>query len=94
MVFFFKKLKKKCDWKKKVVSTQDEAGLATRRVSSAACDTVGSLRRFRGLWLLLLLLLLCIIGTFCRFNRFNPLLRITMKLTEVSFQMSDAGFYK
>lgn len=43
---------------KQVVSTQDEAGLATRWVSSAASGSVGTSRRGRGLWLLLLLLLL------------------------------------
>lgn len=66
----------------KGVSTQDEAGLATRRVSSAACDTVGSLRWFRGLWLLLLLLLLCIIGTFCRFKREREKKKNTNKLIQ------------
>lgn len=43
--------------KKKVVSTQDEAGLATRWVSSATCGSIGTSRRVGGLWHLLLLLL-------------------------------------
>lgn len=48
--FIFKKIKRKELNKKKIaLSTQDEAGLATGGVSSAACGTVGSLRWFRGL---------------------------------------------
>lgn len=53
---------------KEVVSTQDEAGLATRWVSSAARGGAGTSRRGGGLWyvlLLLLLLLLHVVRTLC-----------------------------
>lgn len=40
---------KKENKEKGVVSTQDEAGFATRRVSPAACGSVGASRRVRGL---------------------------------------------
>lgn len=53
--------------KRKVVSTQDEAGLATRWVSSAACGSIGTSRRGGGLWHLLLLLLRCrVVRTLCK----------------------------
>lgn len=65
--FIFKKIKRKelnkQTNKKKALSTQDEAGFPTGGVSSAARGTVGSLRWFRGLWLVLLVLLLCISRT-------------------------------
>lgn len=56
---------KKKKKEKKVVSTQDEAGLATRWVSSATCGSVGTSRRGRGLCCLLLLLLLLLLLTLC-----------------------------
>lgn len=49
---------KKTKQNKKLVSTQDEAGLATRWVSSAPCRAVVTSRWGRGLCLLLLVLLL------------------------------------
>lgn len=52
--------------KKEVVSTQDQAGLATRRVSSACGGVVvGTSRRGGGILLLLPLLLFPILKTLC-----------------------------
>lgn len=45
-----------------MVSTQDEAGLSTRWVSSATRGDHGISRRGRGLWCLLLLLLLLVLN--------------------------------
>lgn len=63
------KKNKKQKTNKEVVSTQDEAGLATRWVSSAACGGVGTFRWVRGLWHLLLLLWLLLLRLLLRIVR-------------------------
>lgn len=72
---YLQKIKKAFEWKKNktkqtVVSTQDEAGLATRWVSPSTCGGVGTSRRGRGLLLLLVLMLsLCIIREIYGWNK-------------------------